>query len=142
MTIAASFRAILCVLTVATYAITSIQAQGDTEAPQAAAETWIALVDGGQYAASWQASAAFFRNAVPQQKWAEAAETARGPLGSLKSRTIKSSTATKSMPGAPDGEYVVFQFNTTFEKKAAALETITVLHEPDGQWRVVGYFVR
>lgn len=79
---------------------------------------------------------------MPQQKWVEAAKTVRGPLGPVKSRAVKSSTATKTLPGAPDGEYVVLQFNAAFEKKAAALETITVLREPDGQWRVVGYFVR
>jgi hypothetical protein len=46
------------------------------------------------------------------------------------------------LPGAPDGEYVVLHFNAAFDKKMAALETITVLREQDGQWRVVGYFVR
>ncbi len=142
MTITASLKATLCVLIVAAGTVTGVRGQGNTVAQQAAAETWVALVDGAQYAASWETAAAFFRNAVPQQKWAEAAAVARGPLGSLTSRTLKSSTATKSLPGAPDGEYVVFQFNTTFEKKAAAVETVTVFHEPDGQWRVVGYFVR
>lgn len=142
MTIATILRTTLFVLVVAAGTITDVRGQGNTAAQQAAAETWVALVDSAQYAASWEASAAFFRNAVPQQKWAEAAAVARGPLGSLQARAVKSRTATQSLPGAPDGEYVVFQFNTTFEKTGAAVETVTVFHEPDGQWRVVGYFVR
>ncbi|MGE3853355.1 MAG: DUF4019 domain-containing protein [Planctomycetota bacterium] len=120
----------------------TLMAQGTDPAAQAAAESWVALIDQGQYASSWEAAAASFKNAVPQQKWAEAVSVARGPFGALKSRGVKSTTATKTLPGAPDGDYVVLQFNTAFEQKAAALETITVLHDPDGQWRVVGYFVR
>ncbi len=41
-----------------------------------------------------------------------------------------------------DGEYVVFQFNTTFAQKAAAVETVTAVREPDGSWHVGGYFIR
>jgi hypothetical protein len=141
MTNKTAVKAFICLL-VAWLDCRSLIAQGTDPAAQVAAESWVALIDEGQYASSWQAAAASFRNAVPQQKWAEAVSAARGPFGGLKARSIKSSTATKTLPGAPDGEYVVLQFNTSFEKKAAALETITVLRDPDGQWRVVGYFVR
>jgi hypothetical protein len=55
---------------------------------------------------------------------------------------VKSVTSANTLPGAPDGEYVVFQFDTSFERKEAALETVTTIHEADGQWRVAGYFVR
>lgn len=142
MTNHSSVRALVCVTLGVMLGGTGPIAQGTEPAAQAAAESRVALIDQEQYAASWQAAAASFRNAVPQQKWAEAVGAARGPFGGLKSRGIKSSTATKTLPGAPDGEYVVLQFNTAFEKKAAALETIAMLHDPDGQWRVVGYFVR
>jgi hypothetical protein len=37
-----------------------------------------------------------------------------------------------TLPGAPDGEYVVFQFNTSFEQKSAAVETVTAIREKDG----------
>lgn len=133
---------LLCVAVVALLGSSGAVAQGDNSAAQAAAESWVALIDQGQYAASWQAAAASFKGAVPQQKWVEAVGVARGPFGGLNTRSVKSSTATRTLPGAPDGEYVVMQFNTAFEKKAAALETITMAHDPDGQWRVIGYFVR
>ncbi len=143
MTWSADVKAVvLRVALVLAFGLGPAYAQATPDAAQGAAESWVGLVDAAQYAESWQAAASFFKNAVPQQKWAEAAQTARGPLGPVKSRAVKSSTATKTLPGAPDGEYVVLQFNTAFEKKAVALETITVAREPDGQWRVVGYFVR
>ena len=31
---------------------------------------------------------------------------------------------------------------TVFEKKASAVETITPMLDPDGVWRVSGYFIR
>jgi hypothetical protein len=34
------------------------------------------------------------------------------------------------------------QFDTQFEKKRAAIETVTPMQDTDGQWRVSGYFVR
>jgi hypothetical protein len=45
-------------------------------------------------------------------------------------------------PGAPDGEYVVFQFNTSLEQKSAAVETVTAIREKDGTWHVGGYFIK
>jgi Protein of unknown function (DUF4019) len=119
-----------------------IHGQESSSSARTSAESWLALVDGQRYADSWQAAAAFFRNAVTADKWEEAVRTARSPLGSLKSRVVKSVTSTKTLPGAPDGQYVVFQFNTGFEHKAAALETVTKIRESDGNWRVVGYFVK
>lgn len=120
----------------------SAYGQGSNATAQVAAASWLELVDGEEYASSWQSAAAFFKNAVTVQQWREAAQAARTPLGWLTSRSVKSTTAAKTLPGAPDGDYVVLQFDTTFERKAAAVETVTVVREADGNWRVVGCFVR
>jgi hypothetical protein len=48
----------------------------------------------------------------------------------------------RSLPGAPDGEYVVIQFTTSFDGKAVATETVTPMKDPDGHWRVSGYYIR
>jgi hypothetical protein len=46
------------------------------------------------------------------------------------------------LPGAPDGEYVVFDYSSSFEQKSAANERVTTVKDTDGVWRVVGYFVK
>ena len=138
----AHIRAVMLALLVAAISFGSGHAQDSNVAAQQAAESWLALVDGQQYPESWRAAATLFKNAVTQQTWQRAVQTARSPLGALKSRTVKSTTSAKTLPGAPDGEYVVLQFNTTFERKALALETVSVVLEADGNWRVVGYFVK
>jgi hypothetical protein len=49
---------------------------------------------------------------------------------------------TKTLPGVPDGEYVVVEYETSFENKKTANETVTPMKDPDGTWRVSGYFIR
>ena len=49
---------------------------------------------------------------------------------------------TKSFPGAPDGEYSLLVFRSTFANKTDSRETVTLEREADGNWRVIGYFVR
>lgn len=112
------------------------------KAAQSAAKQWLALVDQGKYAESWQAAAAYFRNAVPREQWLQSMKGARQPLGGLISRKLLSASFTTTLPGAPDGRYVVIQYSTAFENKASAVETVTPMQDPDGQWRVSGYFIK
>jgi hypothetical protein len=109
---------------------------------QAAAEQWLALIDAGQFAESWQATAAVFQAAVSQPQWKSSLESVRKPLGSLVSRKLKSAKYSKKLPGAPDGEYVVVQFTTSFTNKNEAVETVTPMLDQDGKWKVSGYFIK
>ena len=68
--------------------------------------------------------------------------TAREPLGKVISRELTNQTYKTSLPGAPDGEYVVMEFTTAFTNKKSAIETITPMLDEDGQWRVAGYYIR
>ena len=113
-----------------------------TDQAIAAAKTWLAVVDGGKYEQSWEQSGASFRAAVTREQWKRAVAGARAPLGALRSRTLRGQQEATSLPGAPDGRYVVMQFDASFEHKAAAVETVTTVLENDNAWRVVGYFVR
>ncbi len=111
-------------------------------AAQKSAEQWLALVDAGNYAESWKTAAAYFQTAVSQDQWEHTIVAVRKPLGDLVSRQLKSAQYTGSLPGAPDGEYVVLQFNTSFANKKEAVETVTPMLDPDGQWKVSGYYIK
>ena len=50
--------------------------------------------------------------------------------------------ASEALPGAPDGEYVVIQYESSFEHKQSAIETVTPMLDTDGKWRVSGYFIK
>ena len=109
---------------------------------QTSAESWLALTDSGKYAQSWDEAAQFFKAAVTREKWQDALHQVRDPLGKLVSRKLTSATYTKNLPGAPDGEYVVIKYDTSFENKQSATETIVPMLDKDGKWRVSGYFIK
>jgi hypothetical protein len=107
-----------------------------------ASSQWLALVDGEKYAESWDGSSQTFKAAMTKEKWKEALTAVRKPLGKLISRSVKSKQYATSLPGAPDGEYVVVQYSTSFENKKSAVETVTPVLDKDGKWRVSGYYIR
>jgi hypothetical protein len=107
-----------------------------------AADRWLKLVDAGDYKQSWDTASSLLKNAVTEDQWAQQVGTARKPLGALVSRKLKSTQYATSLPGAPDGKYVVIQYESVFQNKSAAVETVTPMLDQDGQWRVSGYFIR
>jgi hypothetical protein len=106
------------------------------------AEKWLKVVDKGKYSDSWQKAATFFKNAVTKKQWEQSMISFREPLGRLVSRKVQSTQFTTSLPGAPDGKYVVITFETVFENKASAIETVTPMFDKDGKWHVSGYFIK
>lgn len=107
-----------------------------------AARQWLALVDSGDYAASWDRAAAAFQTAITKAQWTAALQQVRAPLGGPKTRELKSAVFSRSLPGAPAGEYVVIQFQTQFASSPGGTETVTPMKDKDGQWRVSGYFIK
>lgn len=109
---------------------------------QAAAESWLKLTDAGDAEDSWEQAARLFQGAVTQEQWKQALAGVRPPLGKVISRQVISRRYRENAPGAPDGKYVIIRYWTVFEKKASAVETVTPMLDPDGVWRVSGYFIR
>lgn len=117
-------------------------AQGPEDLAQKSAESWLKLVDNGKYDDSWAQAAGVFKRNVTQTQWQQAATAIVGPLGKLVSRKLKSRQVAEKLPGAPDGKYVVIQYDSVFEHKSSAVETVTPTLDSDGVWRVSGYFIR
>ena len=126
----------------ALFAATAQAADTPEDLAQRAAESWLKLTDAGEGGASWEQAAKAFKGAVTKEQWTGAIAGVRPPLGKVVSRTVKSRQYTEKLPGAPDGKYVVIQDDTVFENRAAAVETVTPMLDPDGIWRVSGYFVK
>ena len=66
----------------------------------------------------------------------------RPPFGKVLERIVKTKSYETSVPGVPDGEYVVIQFQTKYVHKANTIETVTPSKEEDGKWRVAGYYIK
>jgi hypothetical protein len=119
------------------------QSQTDqTKAAEAASEAWLRFVDSGDYSQSWVEASSSFKAAVTEKEWEQKVKAVRGPLGALISRNLKSAEHKTTLPGLPDGQYVVLRYDTTFANKKAAIETVTAMLDKDGHWRVAGYFIK
>jgi hypothetical protein len=115
---------------------------GRVEVAVEVAETWLALVDQGEYDESWQTAADYFRTAVERDQWRQTMTAGRKPLGEVESRELLEASYRSRLAGAPDGDYVVIRFKTSFSNKVDSEETVTPMLDPDGQWRVSGYFIK
>ena len=103
---------------------------------------WLALIDDGRYGEGWDHAAQYLKSAVDRRQLVAALSAVRKPLGRVISRKLRSKKYMTSLPGVPDGDYVVIHYATSFEKKRSAVETITPVLEPDGTMKVSGYYIR
>jgi uncharacterized protein DUF4019 len=116
--------------------------QGQKTVAEGAASDWLKLVDAGNYAQSWDEGASIFKNAVAKEQWQKILEGNRGPLGTVASRRLKSAEYTVQLPGAPDGEYYVIEYASTFANNRSVIETVTPVLDKDGKWRVAVYVIK
>ncbi len=116
--------------------------QADIGNARAAAETWLGRVDAGEYGRSWQEAAPYFQRVTTEAKWTDLLGNVRLPLGKPADRQPGAGQFSATMSGMPDGAYVFLQFQTEFERKKMAVETVTCLRDSDGRWKVAGYFIK
>jgi len=119
--------------------------EANPEAEKAAIEVagaWLKLIDDGKYSQSWDEAAEYVKALVNRDDWQKSLRGARQPLGRLVSRELKTKSYTTSAPGAPDGQYVIIQYDTSFQNKVSAIETVTPMLDKDGKWKVSGYYIR
>ncbi len=108
---------------------------------ESAALAWLDLVDSGRFQESWDAASALFRRQLAADDWGRLVAGVRVPLGALQSRRLQGSTAAVTLPGAPDGDYMILQFASSFDNKERAQERVTLMREGT-EWRVAGYYIR
>jgi hypothetical protein len=127
---------------ISSFLLAIVRADENAErAAQNSAVVWLALVDSSKYSESWEEASQLFKRQVTKQQWETALNSVRSPLGKLNSRSLKSAEYSTTLPGAPDGEYVVMQFETSFEKKKSAIETVASMKD-EGKWKVSGYYIK
>ena len=137
-------RLVACLLTVSLFCPVgfSLAAVDREDAAVDAALQWVVLVDAGKYAESWDAAAQLFRESIRRPDWVKSLEMVRVPLGKVIDRKVRRTAHVTSLPGVPEGDYLIIEFDTSFDNKAAAIETITPARDADGNWRVAGYYIR
>lgn len=121
---------------------------GHAESPKdqavAAMETWLSGIDAGKYAESWKDASTDFQKAVTEAQLVASLKAVRAPLGAMKERKLASALQQTEVPGpkgAIKGNFVIAQFETSFENLKFALETVTFAEE-GGTWKASGYYIK
>jgi len=104
-----------------------------------AVEAWLTIIDGGNYAQSWETAAPSFQRAISKAEWVGRLERVRRPLGKVLSR--------KSHPPQFMAGWTrygaKFIFATSLDGLPAATETVTFARQrPNGDWKAIGYLIK
>ena len=115
----------------------------EAKVAQGAADVWLELIDSVEdYAKSWQQAAPLVQQQLSEEAWEQTLESTLGPLGPLVSRALQDRQYTTALPNAPEGEYVIVTYESSYTQLEAAVETVIMTKTEDGTWRMAGYFVR
>lgn len=109
-------------------------------AARKAAEKWLALIDQGNYKDAYKQGSRHGQDHATFEEWEPQVRAMRDGVGEMQQRNFTSAKATKSMAGAPDGDYMVLEFASAFAKKAKASESVMMSRE-GGTWKGCGYFI-
>ena len=107
-----------------------------------AAHTWLALVDKGEIARSWDEGALVLQLGVTKSKWEQLVSSARAPFEPFGARHQILARYTTEAPNAPPGQYVLLQYETDVSGGRHVVETVVPTLDGKRGWRVAGYFVR
>ena len=116
-------RCVICFMVIfLSVSVQAIAGNAEDEAIQAAKD-WLVMIDANDYGKSWDEAAEFFKASISKTIWVDSIRGIRPSLGLLISRTLTSAVYATSLPGAPDGEYVVIRFSTRFANKKSSQKT-------------------
>jgi Protein of unknown function (DUF4019) len=128
---------------------TARAAESASPDPKAAAVasvgSWLTEIDAGDYEQSWKDASQFFQTHVTSANWVSALNKSRKQLGKCNQRTLASAllqTDPMTNNQVTKGEFVLCQYESSFENLKHAVESVSFMKEPDGSWRATGYYVR
>jgi hypothetical protein len=101
------------------------------------------VVDAGNYAGAFAMFPARIRSGgdAVEKYWVDYLRAKRAPLGRALSRKLGNAWFSRTLSGPPDGYYELFHYNTSFQRKTQAAESV-VLTKESGHWQVPGYRFR
>ena len=107
----------------------------ETAAAQKSATAWLKLLDSGQYGESWNAASRYWKADHTKEVTQRVLKEQRDLSGRVLSRQLSAAT----LLAVPDGDCVHIEFKTSFTKNRAARESIDMLREESGAWKVASW---
>jgi hypothetical protein len=127
------------------------QAPGDQQGndPHAADELsaqrqalgFLGYLDQGRFADSYSYTGMLIRTQLDRDAFSAQIQKTRVGTGALQSRELIDSAYTTTLPGAPEGQYVILHYHAAFASRPDTVETVTLAFAK-GYWRVDGYYIK
>jgi hypothetical protein len=115
-------------------------AADDLKSARAAGQSFLALIDAGNYTEAYRGCAEVLTKSVSEKDFAAQIGAVRAQLGALKSRKLRKATPSDKVPGAPAGtKFIVLEYSSSYANKPGVTELVSPVLEKDGKWRVAGY---
>jgi Protein of unknown function (DUF4019) len=113
----------------------------EEEAAQREALGFLGYLDHGRYADSYAYTGMLIRASNDRDAFAAQIKKAHAGTGALQSRNLIDASYATSVPGAPEGQYVLLHYQASFANRPEAVETLTLAFAK-GYWRVSGYYIK
>ena len=110
----------------------------DGHPAEIAARAWLALVDAGKYDEAYETRCDLWQSKVTAEANRNELETLRKDRGAGVSRNQTMAQKANSLPGLPEGDYIILMFQTQFAKGSGS-ETMVISNE--GEWKVFTYAI-
>jgi Protein of unknown function (DUF4019) len=102
---------------------------------------FVGYLDHGRYADSYAYTGMLIRSQLDRAAFAKQIEKARADTGAMLTRNLIDVSYNTTLPGAPEGQYVLLHYGASFANRQQAVETVTLAFAK-GYWRVVGYYIK
>ena len=106
------------------------------------AASYLKLLDLGQYEKAWHDMSALFHDFNNPLHWQKRQETIRNVYGASDTRRLHSIRYRQSYNLSPDGQYVVVQFNSSYQNKSETRETVVLDCSSNPQCSVREYIIQ
>ena len=102
---------------------------------------FLGYLDQGRYADSYAYTGMLIRAQVDRAKFSTQIEKARAGTGAMQARELMDAIYSTTVAGAPEGQYVVLRYHSSFANRPDTVETLTLAFAK-GYWRVSGYYIK
>jgi hypothetical protein len=103
---------------------------------------YLELLDQGRFAEAWQVMLPIFQALEPRVQWHNRQQAIRAAYGALEFREFFLIEYRDHYILSPDGEYIIVQFKSSFQHKAATTETIVLDCSTSTECSIREYIIR
>lgn len=127
-----NFRHVACALLSLSLGTIVWAAEQREEAATGVASSWLTLIDQAKYADAWEILAEDMQaDLETKEQYERTMASMAKKVGKVNARRVTSAT--------DDGTRVIVKFAVATNKPGTTTETVTLVQEPDGNWRVTGH---